>query len=552
MIRLIKIVLTQIGKGSLMKYILLGILSGLFSFLLINSVTRVVGLIMSGGYTKISKENIVIFASIILFFVWIRRSLSLLIINLSQNIFWRLRKEVLEQVLNANFMQLTSRKAKIHSAMLGDVYVLTDAALNIIQFFTASILAVACFIYLATISFQLFLITLVVSAVGVLIYHFGSIRNIKKFDRSRRLENKFQQNFNDILDGAKEIYMEPRKGRYIYEERISAIADDAYKNNVSAFTGFLNNQISGQVCFYILILSVLLYFSITLNIKPADSVTFVFTLLYLQGSIETIMVLLPGLMRARVASSHMMNLKDELEEANFSNPVPKRYLLKNDFSNIGVRGLEFHYSDAKDSFSVGPVDFDVSRGEVIFIYGGNGSGKTTFIYSVLGLCFPSAGEIFLNDVPVTADNYPEYRTLFSVVFSNFHLFDGLFGIEHFDLAKWEFYLRLFELEGKVQLDGRSFTTTSLSTGQRKRLALISALMEQKPIVVLDEWAADQDPYFRRKFYTEIIPMLKKDDITVIAITHDDRYYHCADKLYKMDYGKLIQEKIRVYEPSASI
>jgi len=185
---------------------------------------------------------------------------------------------------------------------------------------------------------------------------------------------------------------------------------------------------------------------------------------------------------------------------------------------------------------------------VVFIYGGNGSGKTTLVHSILGLRVPTAGEIKLNDIPVNKSNYPEYRTIFSVVFNDFYLFTELLGIDNPDPDKWNYYLKLFELEGKVSLDKNCFSTVSLSAGQKKRLALIAVLLEEKPVLILDEWAADQDPHFRRKFYTEIIPLLKSEGITILAITHDDKYYNCADSLYKMDSGKLIRENIALYEP----
>jgi putative ATP-binding cassette transporter len=209
--------------------------------------------------------------------------------------------------------------------------------------------------------------------------------------------------------------------------------------------------------------------------------------------------------------------------------------------------LEFYYGDHDKTFGIGPINFDVRKGEVVFIYGGNGSGKTTLIYSILGLCFPSGGMIRLNDTSINETNYADYRTAFSVVFNDFYLFNELIGVDDFDIDKWEYYIRLFELENKVTLEGRCFSTTDLSTGQRKRLALIAALMEEKPILVIDEWAADQDPYFRKKFYTQIIPLLKQDNFTIIAITHDDKYYYCADRLYKMDYGKLHPQSMDVHE-----
>ncbi|HEX9508909.1 MAG TPA: cyclic peptide export ABC transporter [Puia sp.] len=545
--KLLKIVLPLIGKRGLLKYSFTGILSGLFSFLFINSVTRIIGQIIAGNYTMVSRENVIILAGIILIFVWIRRTLSVMIINLSQTLFWKLRKRILLLILRANYQQLLSRKAKIQSTILSDVYTLTEASLNVIQFFTASILALSCFVYLLSISMMLFFITLFVASIGVTIYHWGSIKNLRAFKLARDLENNFQEQFGSILHGFKDIYMEPKKGKFIYDRKITNIAHAAFKNNTSAFIGFLNNQITGQILFYMLISSVLLFFSLRLKIKSSDTVTYIFTLLYLLGSIETIMALLPGLARAKVASNHLMTLSSELEEVNFDNPEPSRYVSKDEFEQINVSGLEFVYKTEDQPFGIGPIDLEIRKGEAIFIYGGNGSGKTTLIYSILGLCFPSAGEISLNDVTVDSGNYADYRTVFSVVFNDFYLFNELMTNDHPDVCKWEYYVRLFELENKVKLSGTVLSTTELSAGQRKRLALIATLLEDKPVLILDEWAADQDPYFKRKFYTEIIPLLKKDGFTIIAITHDDNYYFCADKLYKMDYGKLVPERINAYE-----
>jgi len=550
--RILKIVLPMIGRGRLLKYIFLGLLSGLFSFSFITLVTRVISLIIAGNFKSISKEYIVIFVLTILFFIWIRRTLSLAIINLSQNISWDLRKQVLLSVLNANYHQLSTRKTQVRTAIFNDTYQLTDASLNIISFFTSLILGVACLVYLCTISFVLFCITLGIALMGATVYHISSSRTRRGFETYRKLENRFHDSFSDIMEGFKEISIEPRIGRNIYQRNICSIASDSFDNSVKAFTGFVSNQVIGQVLSYLLIASVLLIFSIKLNVRSSDIVSFVFTLLYLLGAIESVMVLLPGLMRAQIAANNLMNLKKELEEANYSNPIPEKYITKTEFDRIEVRGLEYSYGEEDKSFSIGPVNFDVKKGDTVFIYGGNGSGKTTFIHSLLGLCTPSGGEVILNGSLVTNENYPEYRTLFSVVFSDFYLFSELLAIDHVNTEKLNYYLRLFELEEKIVIENKKFSTTDLSTGQRKRLALVAALLEEKPVLVMDEWAADQDPYFRKKFYTEIIPLLKEEDVTIIAITHDDKYYNCADRVYKMEYGELIEEDIYIkgaYVPS---
>jgi putative ATP-binding cassette transporter len=516
------------------------------SFLFINLITRVMALVVGGHFTRVSREYIILFAAIILLYAWTKRTLSLTIIGISQKLFRDLRQQILSLVLKASYRQLSDRKTQVQAAIVNDVNTLTQTSLTVIDFFTSLILSVSCLVYLATISASLFFITLGVTLLGMSVYYLNSKRNIHEFEKARGLESTFLKHFNAIINGFKEIYMAPVKGWTIYNEKIVPVSGEVYENNTRAFTGFINNQMTGQLLFYLLITSILLLFSMLLHIPADNIIRFIFTLLYLLGAVEMVMALLPGLARARVAANHLLELKTELEQAGFNSRLPDKHFLKSTFNSITVKDLQFQYSSQTDAFGIGPVDFTLNKGEVIFVYGGNGSGKTTFMYTLLGLYMPAAGEIRLNNQLVTHDNYPEYRTLFAVVFSDFYLFDELLDVAEANLVRWNDYLQLFELKGKVSLDGKQFSTTGLSTGQRKRLGLIAALLEDKPVLVMDEWAADQDPHFRKKFYTEILPVLKQEGYTIIAITHDDRYYHCADKLYKMDSGLLLLEDIAVY------
>jgi putative ATP-binding cassette transporter len=395
-------------------------------------------------------------------------------------------------------------------------------------------------------SVPLFLLTLGVSIVGIVIYWIGVFLNKKKLIIARELEDGFMKSFIDILAGFKEIHMNPKIGQDIFNKKIRNISNESYLNNTKAFTGFLNIQITGEVLFYSLIAFILLYSSYFVDQTPASIVNFVFILLYLLGSLNSIMLVIPQIVSARISSGKISKLRAELSDERFENYIETAQMSISEFKELKVNDLSFNYGAEKTSaknFGVGPLSFSIKKGESIFIYGGNGSGKTTMINVILGILKMDTGKIEFNDTVLDSDNYGNYRSLFSVVFSDFYLFDEVYGIENIDGKLIEDYLEMFELTDKVTFNGNSFSSSDLSTGQRKRLALINVLIRSKPILVLDEWAADQDPVFRRKFYTEIIPQLKERGFTILAITHDDAYYHLADKLYKMNHGSLSIETI---------
>jgi len=531
-------------KWRVFTYIALGILSALCSFLFINSVTRVISSMITTDISDIRFEYGLLFCFTIIFFVWIRLSLYKKIVVLSQSIFWDLRKRILSLVLRGNYKSIVESKVSIHTTLVTDVNILTQAAMSVIDFSVSFVLAVTCLTFLCYISFALFLITIFFTLIGIIVYLVNSRENLENFSKGRSLENEFLKGLNHILNGYKEIYLDPIKGRSIFEEEIVEISVKARENNISAFTGYLNNQLTGQVLFYLLIVSILLFFSRLLNLNVNDTVSYVFVLIFLLNSIETIMVLIPAINRALVSLKNIKDLKDELS-CNLANDSLTSDFTFNNFENIFYKNIQFSYGEGKGAFNIGPIDLTISKGEIVFIYGGNGSGKTTLINCLLGLLIPDKGQIMFDERNVSLDSYRCCRINFSAVFSDFYLFDKFYGIENIDSNKVVHYLELFDLTDTVKLIDNCFSTIDLSTGQKKRLALISSLLEQKPILVLDEWAADQDPYFRQKFYTKILPSLKSEGFTILAITHDDKYYCCADRLYKMDEGMLYEESYLV-------
>ena len=179
-------------------------------------------------------------------------------------------------------------------------------------------------------------------------------------------------------------------------------------------------------------------------------------------------------------------------------------------------------------------------GELVFLVGGNGSGKSTLAKIITGLYAPESGEIRLDGKRITDANRDDYRQLFSAVFGDFYLFENLLGLGDGNLdGQAREYLEHLHLDHKVKIRNGELSTTSVSQGQRKRLALLTAYLEDRPFYMFDEWASDQDPYFKNVFYTRLLPELKARGKAVLVISHDDKYFDAADRVIKLDYGKLV-------------
>ncbi|MBD2022207.1 cyclic peptide export ABC transporter, partial [Leptolyngbya sp. FACHB-36] len=216
-----------------------------------------------------------------------------------------------------------------------------------------------------------------------------------------------------------------------------------------------------------------------------------------------------------------------------------------DWQRLQLQNVMHTYAgDREDAqFTLGPINLEFHPAELVFIVGGNGSGKSTFAKLLTGLYSPESGELRLNEQTITAENREWYRQHFSVIFADFYLFDRLLGLDNSTLdAQAQTYLKQLQLDRKVRIEQGVLSTTALSQGQRKRLALLTAYLEDRAIYLFDEWAADQDPAFKDVFYTQFLPELRDRGKTVFVISHDDRYFQVADRLIKLDYGKVEYDK----------
>jgi putative pyoverdin transport system ATP-binding/permease protein len=258
---------------------------------------------------------------------------------------------------------------------------------------------------------------------------------------------------------------------------------------------------------------------------------------YMVGPLEALLLNIPRANLAQVSADRI----DEITRSMATSEIQTDKPFPPPFQSIALLGVlhRYYHEQSDEMFTLGPIDLDFRPGEVTFLVGGNGSGKTTLAKLLVGLYPPEEGELILNGEVVDHTNRDHYRQLFSTIFSDFHLFDRLLETGGAALdSEGNRLLAKLHLQNKVKVENGAFTTLALSQGQRKRLALVVAYLENRPFFMFDEWAADQDPVFKEVFYREVLPELRAMGKAVLVISHDDRYFHLADRLIRMESGCL--------------
>ncbi|SFQ81224.1 putative ATP-binding cassette transporter [Pseudomonas sp. NFPP07] len=462
-----------------------------------------------------------------------------------QRIIAALRKDLGEKVLSAPITQIERyRSHRLIPVLTHDVDTISDFSFAFTPLAIAATVTLGCLGYLAYLSVPMFLMMVVAIIIGISVQYVAGGKGIRGFDLARDQEDELQRYYNAIASGAKELRMHrPRRYR-MNTHRIQETADRIASIQVRSVNIYILAKTFGSMLFFVVIGLALAMQAYNPNPDPTVITGFVLVLLYMKGPLENLVSYLPVVGKAKIAFGRISELSER-----FSSPEPHLLLDATEAPKPVVHSLELRgvsYSppavEGSEPFHLGPINLDIKQGDIVFIVGENGCGKTTLIKLLLGLYQPQAGEIRLNGEAVTDLARDDYRQLFTTVFADYYLFDDLVqggGQQSLDSASQ--YLDRLEIAHKVSVKDGAFTTTDLSTGQRKRLALVNAWLEGRPVLVFDEWAADQDPAFRRIFYTELLPDLKRLGKTIIVISHDDRYFDIADQLVRMKAGKVMTD-----------
>ena len=491
------------------------------------------------------------FAAVCLATVGTRFLSQAMLYRLSQEAIYDLRLGLVKGILHAPLRRVEKLGTpRLFAALSDDVVVIADALPGLPLIFSSIAFIVGCLAYLASLSPAVALAALAAAVVGGLVYRLFAIYGMRFLERAREEQDQLFTHFHAITDGLKELKLNRRRRESFLAERLTPTAT-AYRTDsavgLSIFEGAVG---AGQAIFFLFIGVLLFLLPGHVDMSAKVLANSVLTILFGVVSVQGVLIWFPVLGRASVALRKVRDLRGFLanEAEDRTSGAPPAPLGR--WRRLELRGVSHVYpGPTGEEFVLGPIELELRRGEVVFVVGGNGSGKTTLAKVITGLYPPESGTIRLDGTDIDDRNRDDYRQLFSAVFADFFLFDTLFGLPIEEgLVTARHYLSLLELDHKVSIDGDRFSTIELSQGQRKRLALLAAYLEDRPFYLFDEWAADQDPVFKEFFYTHLLMELKAKDKAVLVITHDDQYFHVADRVVRLDYGQIRQNGIPGEQP----
>jgi putative ATP-binding cassette transporter len=455
----------------------------------------------------------------------------------------RLRLDLVTKILAVPLRQIEDLGApKLMVALTEDILEITQATLSIPIFAVNLAVLLGGAVYLAWLSVPVFLAMFVFGVVGAVTYRILIRNGFSHLSAAREGQDRLFQHFRTLTEGIKELKLQRgRRETFLREDVVNAAAV-CQRHNVAAEIRFIIAQNWNQLLFLALIGLILFLLPKMQSVSPQAMTGYIIATLYLMGPLAGLLGSLSVFSRASVSLSKVESLGLALSKnPNDNLAAPGGLFASARFESLELTGVKHNYHRERedDNFMLGPLDLVLRPGELVFLIGGNGSGKSTLAKVVTGLYPPAEGQIRLNGVLIGDANRDEYRQCFSTVFSDYFLFDriiGKGGAEGDRRAKE--YLEHLHLNHKVSIKDGVFSTTQLSQGQRKRLALLCAYIEDRPFYLFDEWASDQDPLFKEVFYNELLPELRALGKAVLVITHDDRYFGNADRLIKLDYGRL--------------
>lgn len=474
------------------------------------------------------------FLGLLLLLMAVTLGSQLALTALGHHFVFRLRSEFIKRILDTQIERVEQiGSASLLAGLTSDVRAITIAFVRLPELVQGIILTFGSAAYLAWLSSKM----LAVTALWIVITIWGGFvlvsRVYKHMAVLRETEDKLYNDYQTVLEGRKELTLNRERAEYIFNHLYIPDAQE-YRHHIIRADTFHLSAVNWSNIMMLGAIGLVFWMANSLGWADTNvAATYSLTLLFLRTPLLSAVGALPTLLSAQVAFNKLKKFDLAPFKAEF--PRPKAFP---NWQTLELRNVTFRYQDS--AFSVGPVNLTIRRGELLFLIGGNGSGKSTLAMLLTGLYQPQSGEILLDGTPLSAEKPEDYRKLFSAVFTDVWLFDRLLGPEgqQANPALVEKWLAQLQMSHKLELQDGKILNLKLSKGQKKRVAMLLALAEERDIILLDEWAADQDPHFRREFYQVLLPLMQAMGKTIFAISHDDHYFIHADRLLEMRDGRL--------------
>ena len=478
------------------------------------------------------------FLGLVLLLLVVTLGAQLALTTLGHHFVYDLRARLIKRIMDTDTETLERiGSAGVLASLSADVRNVTIAFVRLPELVQGVVVTIGAVLYLGWLSPGMLAVT-ALWVVFTMVVGWFLVQNVyHHLARVRETEDALYRDYESVIDGHKELALNRSRARELYEGDYDTHSR-TYRSHIIRSDTYHLSAVNWSNIMMLGAIGVAFFLANGLGWANTNvAATYSLTLLFLRTPLIQAVGALPTLLNAQVAFRKLESLKLAEYRRDFGETTPER-----DWQTIELKGVTYQYPDSDgNGFSVGPIDLTLHRGELVFLIGGNGSGKSTLARLLTGLYRPREGQVLVDGAPVdTEDDWQRFRQRFSTVFTDFHLFDRLMGPngEAPDPERVDTWLHRLQMKGKLLFDGNRVTNPQLSQGQRKRLAMLLAVAENRGFLLLDEWAADQDPQFRRTFYQELLTNLHDMGVTVFAISHDDHYFERADRLLEMKEGLL--------------
>lgn len=505
------------------------------------AIVHIINNVLSGNDEFLKGYMLIVFLSTVFYTYLLNVIFQKKLNKYTFKILYENEKKLFNQILKAPLKTIEKFGTERFYTAMEDLRLFADLPFTITHTVSSVLMLVLGVVYMYTLS-PLSATIVIILIVLVAVCYFVVMNSMsQEVGKLRKLNDSYYGYIEDLISGFKELKLSSSRrknimGKYLGPNRDKSEGLDFRINYI-----FLSINMISQYGLYFVIAAIMFVLPALGILERSDVIAYVVVILFISGPINNIINLQQAYTRFMVANTRIKRFKSDFQLD--TEDAEKNLIVDNNFQSIEFKDVCFAYEnkDDEEMFALGPVNLEINKGEVLFIVGGNGSGKSTFINVLTGLYKPSIGEILINGEK-TEDLNMDLEDSIAAIFTNNYIFSN--NYDNYTIEKNEEYKRLLEvmkLHEVVTDDKEESARRNFSKGQSKRMSMIFALLEEKPILILDEWAADQDPHFRKYFYEELIPRLRDQGKTIIAVTHDDAYFHEADRIIKFDYGKIVKD-----------